>query len=117
MPAKDIRVVPTEMLQAAASAAGTAEKAAAPQPGVVPIAVPGSPADAAAVTIAAGMGTKAANIASALAGKGPALQTSTQQGVTQMQGQDEQNAAEVRQLEDGVLRTAAAQGPTPPISI
>jgi hypothetical protein len=117
MPAQDIRVLPPEMLQAAASAAGTAEKAAAPQPGVVPIAVPGSPADAAAVTIATGMGTKAADIASGLAGKGPRVQTATQQGVTQMQGQDEQNATEVRQLEDGVFRTAAAQGPTPPISI
>jgi hypothetical protein len=118
MPAEDVRVMPPEMLQAAASAAATAEKAAAPQPGVVPVAVPGSPADAAAVTIATGMGTKAADIAGRLAGKGPRVQAATQQGVSQIQGQDEQNAAEVRQLEDAVFRSApAAQGPTPPISI
>lgn len=117
MPAEDIRLLPPEMLQAAASAAGTAERAASPQPGVVPTAVPGSPADGAAVTIAAGMAAKAADISSRLAGKGPHVQTATQQGVTQMEGQDEQDAADVRQLEDAVFRSAPAAGPTPPVSI
>lgn len=118
MPAEDIRVLPPEMLQAAATAAQTAEKAAAPSPGVVPTPVPGSPADAAAVTIATGISGQAAAIASGLAGKGPKVQAATQQGVTQLQGQDEQNAAEVNQLEDAVYRSqVAAQGRTPPISI
>jgi hypothetical protein len=129
MATQDIRVVPPELLQAAASAAGTASQAGAPQPGVVPVAVPGSPADAAALTVATGMSVKAAEISGRMAGKGPRVQAATQQGVTQMQGQDEQNGTEIdqlapgaqqsgaRMLAPGVYRGDLPEGPTPPISV
>ena len=101
MVAQPIKVRPPALLQAAASAAATAEKAAAPHPGVVPVASPGSPADGAAATIAAGIGAKSAQLSTKLAGKGPQVQAKTQSGVTQLQGQDEQNATQIKQVADG----------------
>ena len=100
MAAESIKVTPPALLQAASSAAMTAEKAAAPHPGVVPVASPGSPADGAAATIAAGMGARAGQLSTKLAGKGPQVQAKTQSGVTQLQGQDEQNAARIQQVAD-----------------
>lgn len=71
---------------------------AAPGPGVVPIASPGSPPDAAAATIATGMATKSATLTADLARKSPQLQAATQQGVAHLQAQDEHNANQIRQL-------------------
>jgi hypothetical protein len=100
MAAESIKVTPPAVLQAASSAAMTAEKAAAPHPGVVPLASPRSPADGAAATIAAGMGARTAQLSTKLAGKGPQVQAKTQAGVTQLQGQDEQNATRIQQVAD-----------------
>jgi hypothetical protein len=100
MVAQPIKVRPPALVQAAATAAMTAEKAAAPHPGVVPVASPGSPADGAAGTVAAGMSARAAQLSSKLADKGPQVQAKTQSGVAQLQGQDEQNATQIKQVGD-----------------
>lgn len=97
-----VKVIPPALLEAAASAATIADRAATPHPGVVPAVSPGSPADAAAGTIAAGMSQRAAQLSARLAGKGPQVQATTQSGVAQMQAQDEQNATQIRQLDQGV---------------
>jgi hypothetical protein len=109
MAAESIKVSPPVLLQAAASAAMTAEKAAAPHPGAVPVASPDSPADGAAATIAAGMNARAGQLSTKLAGKGPQVQAKTQSGVTQLQGQDEQNATQIKQVADG-MRLPAPNG-------
>ena len=62
---------PPALLQAPASAAVTAEKAAALHPEVAPAASPGSPADGVAAAIAAGMSARATQLSAKLAGKGP----------------------------------------------
>jgi hypothetical protein len=98
---QSIKVTPPALLQAASTAAMTAEKAAAPHPGVVPVASPGSPADGAAATIAAGMSARAAQLSTKLAGKGPQVQAKTQSGVAQLQGQDERNATQIQRVADG----------------
>ena len=95
------KVTPPALLQGASTAAMTAEKAAAPHPGVVPVASPGSPADGAAATIAAGMSARAAQLSTKLAGKGPQVQAKTQSGVAQLQGQDEANATQIQRVADG----------------
>jgi hypothetical protein len=108
MVAQPIKVRPPALLQAAQSAAVTAENAAAPHPGVVPVASPGSPADGAAATISAGMSARSGQLAAKLAGKGPQVQATTQSGVAQMQGQDARNATEIEQLAKGT-----SQNPRP----
>jgi hypothetical protein len=92
MAAEQIKVTPPHMLQAAASAAATAEQVATPNPGAVPIAKPGSSMDGAAVTVAAAMATQVAQMAGQVAGQGPAVQASTSSGVAQTEATDEQNA-------------------------
>jgi hypothetical protein len=96
-----IKVTPPALLEAASSAAMTAEKAAAPRPGVVPVTSAGSPADGAAATIAAAMSARVAQLSTKLAGKGPQVQAKTQSGVTQLQKQDGQNAAQIQQVPEG----------------
>ena len=98
MAAESIKVIPPALLQAAATAAATTEQAATPHPGVVPVASPGSPADGAWAGVAAGMGTRSAELTGKLAGKGPQVQATTQGGVALVQGADEQNAEKVRAL-------------------
>lgn len=96
MPAQSIKVCPPALLEAAASVAVTAEQAAAPHAGAVPVATPGSPADGVWAGIAAGIATESTQMAAEDAGEGPAVQATTQVGVAQLQGQDEQNAEEIR---------------------
>lgn len=93
--AKNIKVWPQELLQASQASTNKAEKAAAPHPGVVPVATPGSSVDTAAAGIAARIGTRLAELSTKLATKGPLVQTVTQAGTTQLQGQDEQNAQQI----------------------
>lgn len=100
MVAQPITVRPPALVQAAATAAMTAEQAAAPHPGVVPVASPGSPADGAATSIAAAMSARAAQLSAKLAGKGPQVQATTQSGVAQLQGQDAQNATGLQRVAD-----------------
>ena len=92
MPAESIKVTPSQMLQAAASAAATAEQVAAPNPGAAPIAKPGSPMDAAAVGVATAIGAQVAEMAGQVAGKGPEVQATTSSGVAQTEATDEQSA-------------------------
>jgi hypothetical protein len=66
-----MRVIPPALLEAVAPAPTTADNAAAPHPGVVVTATPGSSADVAAATIAAGMSTRPAQLSAKLAGQGP----------------------------------------------
>jgi hypothetical protein len=47
------------------------------------------------------MGAKSAQLSATLAGKGPQVQAKTQSGVTQLQGQDAQNATQIQQVADG----------------
>ena len=92
MPAESIKVTPSHMVQAAASAAATAELVATPNPGAAPVAKPGSPMDGAAVGIATAMGTQVAQMSGQVAGEGPAVQATTSSGVAQTEASDEQNA-------------------------
>lgn len=103
MAAETMKVIPPALLEAAASAAGIAEKAAAPHPGTTASA--GSPADDALATLAAGMNTRSAQLSATLAGKGPQVQATTQAGVAELQGQDQQNAALIKQLADDTPHT------------
>src|SRR5689334_2081248 len=96
MPAQNITVVPPALVQASTSAAATAEHAAAPSPAAVPVATPGSPADAALATIAVAIATQTAKMTAELAGKGPHLAAAAQTGVTKLQSQDEQNGAHIQ---------------------
>ena len=95
MPAQSINVCPPALLEAAASVAVTAEQVAAPHAGTVPLATPGSPADGTWAGIAAGIASESAQMAAQDMGEGPAVQATTQSGVAQLQGQDEQNAEEI----------------------
>lgn len=96
MPAQTITVVPPALLQASMSVAATAEQAATPTPGAVPVATPGSPADAALAAVAAAIATQSATMAAELADKGPQIQAATQTGVARLQTQDEQNGAHIQ---------------------
>jgi hypothetical protein len=105
MPANTIHVSPAALLQAAASVAATATRAATPNPGTVPVATPGSPADGAWVGIAAGMVTESTDMTTEAAGRGPLIQAAAQSGVAQLQAQDEQNAGAI-----GAVGASAGQG-------
>lgn len=96
MPAQPIKVRPPALLQAAASVANTAEQAAEPHPGAVPVATPGSPSDGAWAGIAAGIATQSAAMGAEVAGVGPLIRAKTQGGVAHLRGQDEQNAAQIQ---------------------
>jgi hypothetical protein len=110
MPAQSVKVCPPALLQAASSAAVTAEQAAAPHPGVVPVVTPGSPADAAWAGVGAGIAARSGELSAKVAGKGPAVQATTQSGVAQLQEQDEQNAAQIRAVGESSARGLAAAG-------
>ena len=97
-----VKVTPPALLAAASKAAMIAETIAAPHPGVVPQVSPGSPIDTAAATLATGMAAKSAKMTAEVAGKGPQVQAATQSGVAQTQAQDEQSAAQMRQLGQGL---------------
>lgn len=92
MAAEPIKVNPSHMLQAAASAAATAEQVATPNPGAAPIPKTGSPMDGAAAGVAAAMGTQVAQMTGQIAEKGPAVQATTSSGAAQTEATDEQNA-------------------------
>ena len=109
MPAQSIKVTPPALLAAAASVAATAEKAAAP-PTVAPHAVPGSPADGAWSTIAAGMATQSAQLSADVAGKGPEVTATTSAGVAQLEGQDADNAAQIQAVGDAAVTQSAQPG-------
>lgn len=108
MPAQNIKVTPSVMLNAAASVAATAEQAAKP-PATLPEVVPGSPADAAWGVIATGMATQTGQMSAEISGKGPEIQAKTQAGVAQFQAQDEENAAQIRSVGNSA---EAGPGPT-----
>jgi hypothetical protein len=95
MPAQSIKVTPPALLDAAASVAATAEKAATP-PGAVPHAVPGSTADGAWGTIGAGMAAQSAQMSAEVSPKGPEVQAKTSAGVAQLEAQDAENAARIQ---------------------
>ena len=113
MPAQSVKVCPPALLQAAASAAVTAEQAAAPHPGVVPVVTPGSPADAAWAGVGAGIAARSGELSAKVAGKGPAVQATTQSGVAQLQEQDEQNAAQIRAVGESSAQGLAAAAGSP----
>ncbi len=106
MPAQSANVVPPALLAAAASGAARAAPAAKP-PTAVPQAVPGSPADGAWATIAAGMASQSAAMSAEVSGKGPEIETKTSAGVAQLQGQDAENAAQIQTVGDSALAGAA----------
>ena len=95
---KIIKVQPPSLAQAGAAVAQTAGQAAAPHPGGLPVASAGSPADGALAGFAAGITTQSAAMASQAARPGPAIQATTQAGITDLVGADEQNAEEIRAL-------------------
>jgi len=95
MPAQSTNVTPAQLLAAAASAASTAERAAAPQPGAVPVVAGASPTDAALATVAAGIAADTAQMCAAVAGKGPVVHATTATGVAKLEAQDAENAAQI----------------------
>jgi hypothetical protein len=92
MAAQRIQVCPPELVEAAESVATTTQRAAAPHPGMVPAAAPGSDADAACTAIAAGIASQFAAMATEIAGDGPRLLTTTEHGAAALESQDERNA-------------------------
>lgn len=97
-----VKVIPPALLEASTRAAMHVETAAAVHPGLVPVTSPGSPADAAAAALAAGMSARSAELSAKLAGKGPEIQELTQSAVAQLQGTDQQSATQIEQLGQGV---------------
>jgi hypothetical protein len=100
MPAQStIEVCPPQLLSSADTAANHLEQAASPHPGVTPTGGGGSSlSDAAAAAIAVKVGTSTAAMSSALAPVGPAAETTTQDGVSQLEQTDEANAEQLRAL-------------------
>jgi hypothetical protein len=100
MPAQStIEVSPPQFLSSADSAANHLEQAASPHPGVTPTGGGGSSlSDAAAAAIAVKVGTNTAQMSAELASDGPAAETTTQAGVTQLEQTDESNAQQLRAL-------------------
>ena len=96
MAAQPIKVCPPALLEAAESVATTTEQAAAPYPGSVPVAAPGSPPDGAWAAIAAGIASQAAHMAAGVAGDGPRILAATESGIVQLQTQDERNAQQLQ---------------------
>lgn len=110
MPAQSTKVLPAHFLDAAAAAATQAEQAAAPEPGVVPVATPASPVDATLSTISAGILNKAGQLRAEVAGKGPKVQATATAGVSYLQAQDEQNAARIQAVGDSAATQAGQFG-------
>jgi hypothetical protein len=117
MPANTLHVSPTALLQAAASVAEAAGRVASPHPDTVPVATPGSPADAAWAGVGAGMVSESAEMTTEATAVGPQIQAATQSGVAQLQGQDEQNADAIGAVGDsagqGLSAAAGAPGGVP----
>lgn len=106
MPAQSTKVVPAHFLNAAASVATQAERAAAPASGAVPVVTPASPVDATLSTISAGILAKAGQMSAEVAGKGPLVQATAAEGVSRLQSLDSENADQIR----AVGESATAQG-------
>jgi hypothetical protein len=96
MSGQSIKVVPPALLSAAAAVAGAAHKAATLQPGAVFATVPGSPADGALATIAAGIAWQTAQMSADVLGEAPAVVAKTAAGVAQLQAEDAGNAAQIQ---------------------
>src|SRR5271163_4143644 len=95
-----VAVQPGSLLSAASTVVAHVETSATPPPAAAPIPKPGSPVDAAAGAVAAGMQTKMAAMAAQLAPQGPALQATTAAGVTALQAQDGLNSDMIKGVID-----------------
>lgn len=115
MPAQSIKVVPPALLSAADAVAVAGQKAAAPQPGAVFIAAPGSPADGVLASISAGIATQTAQMSAEAAGNGPEVQAKTSAGVAQLQRQDAENATAIQAVGDSAVEQAAQPGSSIPL--
>lgn len=106
MPAQSIKVIPPSLLNAAASVADGAQRAAAPHPGAVPVAAAGSTGDGALATIATGIAAQEAQMSAEVSGEGPAVLVKTQVGVARLEAQDTDNAMAIQAVgESAVGRT------------
>jgi hypothetical protein len=110
MPAQSIKVVPPALLSAAAAVAVAAQEAAAPEPGAVFAAAPGSPADGVLATFAVGIATQTAEMSAEVSGVGPEVLAKTSAGVAQLQAQDADNAAQIQAVGDSAVQQAARPG-------
>jgi hypothetical protein len=113
MPAQSTKVMPAHFLDAAASVATAAERAAAPQSGVVPVATPASPVDGTLSTIAAAISTQVGQMSAEVAGKGPEMQAKASAGVAHLQAQDAENAAQIQAVGDSAATQAGQLGGVP----
>ncbi|KPN47698.1 hypothetical protein [Mycobacterium intracellulare] len=107
---KVVKVVAPSLAQAGTAVAQTAAHAATPRPGAAPVAAPGSAVDGALAGFTVGLAAQSATMASQAGHRGPAIQTTTQSGITDLLGADEQNAEDIRAL--GLQ--AAPSGAVPP---
>ena len=115
MPAQSRKVVPPALLAASASVAAAAQQAAAVHPGTLAHAVPGSPADSAWATIAAGMVAQTVQMSGEVSGKGPEVEAKTPAGVAQLQTQDADNAAQIQTVGESAVGAAAYPGGDIPV--
>jgi hypothetical protein len=113
MPAQSTKVMPAHFLNAAASVASTAERAAAPQPGAVFVATPASPVDGTLSTLAAAISTQVGQMSAEVAGKGPEMQAKASAGVAHLQAQDAENAAQIQAVGDSAATQAGQLGGVP----
>src|ERR1700744_2037112 len=97
---KTVAVQPGSLLSADSTVVAHVGHSATPPPAAAPIPKPGSPVDAAAGSVAAGMQTKIAAMAAQLAPQGPALQATTAAGVTALQAQDGLNNDSIKGVID-----------------
>jgi hypothetical protein len=104
-----IKLLPPSLLGAASSVAAAGQRAAVPQPGVIPTAAGGSPADGALAAISATIAGRSAKLSTEAAGKGPMVLTTTQSGVAQLQAQDSDNAAQIEAVGESAATQAVVQ--------
>jgi hypothetical protein len=104
---KTVAVQPGSLLSAASTVVAHVEQSATPPQAAAPIPKPGSPVDAAAGAVAAGMQTKMAAMAAQLAPQGPALQATTTAGVSALQAQDGLNNDMIKAIPESMAKAAS----------
>lgn len=100
------KIAPPSLTASAAAVATQVAKAAAPHPGVMPHAVPGSPADAAWTTAAVAVAGEVTKMSAELSNKAPRVESTTATGVTQLETQDADNATQLQAVGAAAQSTA-----------
>lgn len=108
-----VHITPSVFEQAGASVADSLNRAA--QPGQAPIAMGGaSPADAAAGGVAAAMSAKIAAASAEVTPRGPKIQAASQAAAEGFRATDEENAARIAAVQQGLADTPPSSGGAAP---